>query len=125
MSRVLYELKSGRAMLESISIMIPTNGTSDPVVANINTTQECTVKYGATGKYTVTFTRPYSKNFGVAVDYNKQTANGDYAQIDSVNLNSSGVAVVVIGIYTNAGVASAPAAANAASNVVLSITVGL
>ena len=124
MSRVLYEGKVGAKFIESINVFWPSNGTAAPAAANIVTTQECTITYAATGKFTVTFTRPYTKVYGAYADYMLATANGNYAQVDSINVNSSGVCVVVVGIYSNAGVASAPAAAGANNNVMLALELG-
>ena len=123
MSRVLYEPKVGTKFIENINVLFPSNGTSNPVAANIVTTQECTITYAATGKYTYTFTRPYTKVFKATAEYNLATANGNYAQIDS-KTSSSGVLVVVVGIYTNAGVAAAPAAAATNNEVMLDLVVG-
>ena len=122
MSRVLYESKVGRKFVEEISVFWPMNGGAAPAAANVQTTQECTITYAATGKYTLTFTRPYSVTLGAYADAMYATAGGNYAQVDSVTLNSGGVTVVVVGLYTNAGVAVAPASAASNNNVMLSLT---
>ena len=122
MSRVQYESKVGRKFVEEISVFWPMNGAAAPAAANINTTQECVITYAATGKYTITFTRPYSVVLGAYADSMYATAGGNYAQVDSVALNSNGVCVVVVGLYTNAGVAVAPASAAANNNVMVALT---
>ena len=124
MSRVLYEKKTASPLVQDISLTFPTNGTSNPVAASVVSTHKCSIAYSATGKYTITFTRPFAKNYGGTPTYEMATPDGKFAQIDSVTLNSSGYCVVVIGLYGATGTATAPAAAATGNNVTLKLTVG-
>lgn len=122
--RVLYEVKTGAPLVQHIALTFPTNGTSNPDSTKVVSTTDCTVTYGATGKYTITFRRPFGKNYGGTPTYEMATPDGKFAQIDSVTLNSSGYCVVVIGLYGATGTATAPAAAATGNNVTLKLTVG-
>lgn len=124
MSRVLYPVKTAAPLVQNVALTFPTNGTSNPVAASIKSTHKCSIAYSATGKYTITFTRPFGVNYGGTPTYEMATPDGKFAQIDSVTLNSSGYCVVVIGLYGATGTATAPASAATGNNVTLKLTVG-
>ena len=65
-------------------------------------TARAIVSRSGTGKYTVTFPSKYGEKFGYSAQLHRGTADGYYAQVDSLTLDSSGRAVMIIGTYQNA-----------------------
>jgi ActR/RegA family two-component response regulator len=89
-----------------------TNGAAAPAATSQFSSEEVTITYAATGKYTLTFQRYFAEQYGAGSQLRMAAGAlaSSYAAIDSVTLNSSGVLVVVLGTYNNADAATAIAA---------------
>jgi hypothetical protein len=83
-----------------------TNNTSDPTV-KYSSVSKTTIVYGATGKYTITLPRKFSVQYGARAQLRMGTIAGNYANVDSVTLDSSGKTVIVVGTYSDANAAAA------------------
>jgi len=111
MSRVQFPSKMSKPRMSEWCGRFPTNGAAAPAAANVISSEEVTVTYAATGKYTLTFQRAVGVLYTTDVTLRMGTAAGNYAQIDSITQTVTGIISVVIGTYNNAGTATAIAAA--------------
>ena len=115
MGREQFFSRMGKARMVELAGTFACNGAAAPAsnaAGGQYSSEEVTITYAATGKYTLTFTRKFAEQYGANAQLRmaEGTLASSYAAINSITLNSSGVLVIVIGTYNNADAAAAIAA---------------